>query len=124
LLALGQGEGARRYLLESLEAAAKIGAARTLLYVLDACVVLADQRHEWEQSARFLAAANDQLERLGIHRTVGDNAFIGPAAEHARAAMGQAAFVAATRLLTLDEVLVAAKSWLAAMATAMGRSDI
>jgi hypothetical protein len=41
--------------------------------------------------------------------------------------MGQAAFadaMAATRLLTLDEVLVAAKSWLAAMATAMGRSDI
>jgi tetratricopeptide (TPR) repeat protein len=126
LLALGQGEGARRCLLESLEAAVKIGAARTLLYVLDACVVLADQRHEWEQSARFLAAANDQLERLGIHRTVGDNAFIGPAAEHARAAMGHAAFadaMGAVRSLTHEEVLVAAKSWLATMATAMGRSD-
>jgi predicted ATPase/class 3 adenylate cyclase len=116
LLAVDQSDGARGYLLESLEAAAEIGATRTLLYVLDACVALADQRLERERSARFLAAANAQIERLGIRRTPGDDRFIDPPAMRARAAMGEAAFAEAAvraRALTLEEVVAEAKAWLA-----------
>jgi predicted ATPase/class 3 adenylate cyclase len=116
LISLDQSDGARRYLLESLEAAAEIGATRTLLYVLDACVALADQRLEQERSARFLAAANAQIERLGIRRTPGDDQFIGPAAMQARAAMGETAFAEAAvraRALTLEEMVAEAKAWLA-----------
>jgi predicted ATPase/class 3 adenylate cyclase len=116
LIALDQGDRARGHLLESLETASKIGATRTLLYVLDVCVALADQHIECKRSARFLAAANAQLERFGIHRTAGDNQLIGPSAEHARAALGEPAFAevtAAGRELTLEEVIAEAKAWLA-----------
>lgn len=116
LLALNQGERARGYLLESLDAAAEIGATRTLLYVIDACVALADERREWERAARFLAAANVETERLGIRRTPGDDQLIGPPAAHARAALGDAAFTEATaaaRALSLDEAVAEARAWLA-----------
>ena len=116
LIGMDRSDSARRYLLESLEAAAEIGATRTLLYVLDACVALADQRLELERSVRFLAAANAQVERLGIRRTPGDHRLIDPPTEHARAVMGEAAFaeaMARARALTLEEIVTEAKAWLA-----------
>jgi tetratricopeptide (TPR) repeat protein len=115
LLALNRDDGARRYLLESFDAAADMGATRTLLYVLDACVVLADHRLEWARVAQFLAAANVELSRLGIRRTPGDDKLIGPPAAHARAAMGDSVFsevTAAARALTVEQVLAEARAWL------------
>jgi len=116
LIGMDQSDSARRYLLESLEAAAEIGATRTLLYVLDACVALANQRRELERSVRFLAAGNAQMERLGVRRTPGDHQLIDPPTERARAVMGEAAFAEAmvrARTLTLQEIVTEAKAWLA-----------
>jgi hypothetical protein len=116
LIALNRGYDAAGYLLEGLSLAADIGATRSVLYVLDACVALADQRRAWERCARFRAAADAHTERLGIRRTPSDDELIGPGGAHARAAMGEAAFAeasAAARMLTLEEVVAEAKAWLA-----------
>jgi tetratricopeptide (TPR) repeat protein len=115
LIALSRGDEAAGYLLEGLNLAAQIGATRTLLYVLDACVALADQHHDWERSARFLAAANAHTELLGIRRTPSDDRLIDPGGVHAREAMGETAFAEATaaaRVLTLEEVVAEVKAWL------------
>jgi predicted ATPase/class 3 adenylate cyclase len=120
LIAMGRGDAARGYLLDALRTAVEIGATRTLLYVLDACVALAGQRGEWERSARFLGAANEGVDRLGIRRTPGDEALVAPAAVDAPARLGEAAYaqaIAAGRATTLDDAVAEAKAWLAAAPT-------
>jgi hypothetical protein len=67
-IALGDRERALALLLESLGIAAEIGSTRTLLYLLDVCIALAAQRIDWQRTARYFAAANAQLERLGLRR--------------------------------------------------------
>jgi predicted ATPase/class 3 adenylate cyclase len=111
----GHGDRARSLLLESLQIAAEIGATRTLLYVLDACIVLASQCMEWKQAARFFADANAQIERLSLRRTPSDEAFVAPPVARARAAIGETAFadvVAAAHGLNIEQAVAEARAWL------------
>jgi hypothetical protein len=119
LVALDRGDRARTLLLESLEIAAEIGATRTLLCVLDVCIMLAAQRMEWEHAARFFAAANTQMERLSLRRVPSDETLVASPVAHARAAIGEMAFadvMAAAQVLNLEQVVAEARAWLSGQA--------
>jgi len=116
LVTLGRREGARELLLESLDIGTQIGSRRVLMLVLDVCVALAAQRAAWQRSARFLGAADAQLEQLGLHRVPGDEAFIALGVAQASAAMDTAEFAAAraeARRLDPEQAMAEARAWLA-----------
>jgi predicted ATPase/class 3 adenylate cyclase len=118
LITLGRGSDARRYLLESLAIAIEIGATRTLLYVLDACVALAGGCADWKRAVRLLAAADARIKLLGLHRTPSDERFVAEPAARARSALGETAFADAqvdARRFSLEQIVEEAQVWLSGL---------
>ena len=100
---------------EGLAIAEEIGSERWGVAHLDCATGLAAFSSEWECAARLHGATEAQMEQIGRQREPADAAFLAPLIRRTREALGAAAFAAAESaggLLSYDEAIAEARSWL------------
>ena len=114
-ISLGSGDRARGMVREGLAIAEEIGSERWGVAHLDCSTGLAAFFSEWECAARLHGATEAQIEQIGRQREPADAAFLAPLIRRTREALGAAAFAAAESaggLLSYDEAIAEARSWL------------
>ena len=114
-ISLGLGDRARGMVREGFAIAEEIGSKRAGVAGLECTVGLAAFFSAWECAARLYGATEALSEQMGYQREPVDEAFLAPLIRRTREALGAAAFAAAEsagRLLSYDEAIEEARSWL------------
>jgi hypothetical protein len=100
---------------EALAIAEDAGSKGTGAWSLDCSIGLAAFFSEWERAARLYGATGALSEQTGYRREPVDEASLAPLIRRTREALGAAAFAAAEsdgRLLSYDEAMAEARTWL------------
>ena len=94
MVALSRGDDGpvRAMLLEVMRVADDNGSRPLALGVLDVCTSLAAHGADWPRAARLHGLAEAQTRLAGLHRDAVDEAFLAPAVQATRQALGEPAF--------------------------------
>jgi predicted ATPase len=117
MVSIGRGstEPVPAMVLEVIAISNEIGSMPAGQSVLDVCAGLATMRAQWERSALFFGAAEEQARKMGLHRDSADQSFLMPRIYKARDALGETKFAArevAGRALSYEDAMVKARDWL------------
>ena len=117
MTAAGRGDlgRARTMATEAHTIVDEVGLTRIGVSVLEVCAGLAAAGEDWRCAARFFGAAEQQMERAGMRRSLVDDAYLAPLVAKARKALGAEGFTPAERegrALSYEASMQDAADWL------------